>query len=128
MSLAGLARAIEDVATRTRDNTITPDELSGGTFTLTNTGIRGALFDTPIINPPQSAILSTGAVIRRAVPRRDESAEETIVARDMLYLALSYDHRLIDGADAARFLTHMKRRLKEGDFFIEVVDPLQDNF
>jgi pyruvate dehydrogenase E2 component (dihydrolipoamide acetyltransferase) len=116
LSIAGLARKIADVAERTRTNKITPDELSGGTFTLTNTGSRGALFDTPIINQPQVAILGTGSVVKRAVVVEDATLGEVIVPRSMVYLALSYDHRIVDGADAARFLTTMKQRLEAGQF------------
>jgi 2-oxoglutarate dehydrogenase E2 component (dihydrolipoamide succinyltransferase) len=116
LNIAGLARAIADLADRTRNNRITPDELGGGTFTLTNTGSRGALFDTPIINQPQVAILGTGAVVRRPVVVTDADGGETIAIRSMCYLALSYDHRIVDGADAARFLTTMKTRLEEGAF------------
>ena len=116
LNLAGLAKRIADVADRTRNNKISPDELSGGTFTLTNTGSRGALFDTPIINQPQVGILGTGAVVKRAVVVEDENLGELIVPRSMIYLALSYDHRIVDGADAARFLTTMKARLEAGQF------------
>ena len=116
LSIAGLARKIADVAERTRTNKITPDELSGGTFTLTNTGSRGALFDTPIINQPQVAILGTGAVVKRAVVISDPNLGETIAIRQMVYLALTYDHRLVDGADAARFLSDVKARLETGTF------------
>ncbi|HKE66459.1 MAG TPA: 2-oxoglutarate dehydrogenase, E2 component, dihydrolipoamide succinyltransferase [Micromonosporaceae bacterium] len=116
LNLAGLARRIADLAERTRTNKVTPDELSGGTFTLTNTGSRGALFDTPIINQPQVGILGTGAVVKRAVVVDDEELGEIIVPRSMLYLALSYDHRIVDGADAARFLTTVKERLEAGNF------------
>ena len=116
LSIAGLARKIADVAERTRTNKITPDELSGGTFTLTNTGSRGALFDTPIINQPQVAILGTGAVVKRAVVISDANLGETIAVRQMVYLALTYDHRLVDGADAARFLGDVKARLETGTF------------
>jgi 2-oxoglutarate dehydrogenase E2 component (dihydrolipoamide succinyltransferase) len=118
LSIAGLARKIADVAERTRTNKITPDELSGGTFTLTNTGSRGALFDTPIINQPQVAILGTGAVVKRPVVIDDPNLGETIAVRHMAYLALTYDHRLVDGADAARFLTEVKVRLETGQFDI----------
>ena len=93
-----------------------PDDLAGGTFTITNTGSRGALFDTPIINQPQVAILGTGSVVRRPVVAMTEDGGETIAIRSMVYLALSYDHRIVDGADAARFLTTMKQRLEEGAF------------
>jgi 2-oxoglutarate dehydrogenase E2 component (dihydrolipoamide succinyltransferase) len=116
LSIAGLARKIADVAERTRTNKITPDELSGGTFTITNTGSRGALFDTPIINLPQVAILGTGAVVKRAVVIDDPNLGETIAVRQMVYLALTYDHRLVDGADAARFLTDVRGRLEAGQF------------
>ena len=116
LSIAGLARKIADVADRTRNNKISPDELSGGTFTLTNTGSRGALFDTPIINQPQVAILGTGSVVKRAVVIDDENLGETIAVRQMVYLALTYDHRLVDGADAARFLSDVKARLESGQF------------
>ncbi|WP_026208410.1 2-oxoglutarate dehydrogenase, E2 component, dihydrolipoamide succinyltransferase [Catelliglobosispora koreensis] len=120
LNLAGLAKRIADVADRTRNNKIMPDDLSGGTFTLTNTGSRGALFDTPIINQPQVAILGTGAVVKRAVVVDDAELGEIIVPRSMVYLALSYDHRLVDGADAARFLTAIKERLEAGNFEAEL--------
>ncbi|WP_426246659.1 2-oxoglutarate dehydrogenase, E2 component, dihydrolipoamide succinyltransferase [Nocardioides sp. LHG3406-4] len=116
LSIAGLARKIADVAERTRSNKITPDELSGGTFTLTNTGSRGALFDTPIINQPQVAILGTGSIVKRPVVIDDPNLGETIAVRSMVYLALTYDHRLVDGADAARYLTEVKQRLEAGQF------------
>jgi 2-oxoglutarate dehydrogenase E2 component (dihydrolipoamide succinyltransferase) len=116
LNIAGLARAIADVAERTRTNKITPDDLTGGTFTITNTGSRGALFDTPIINQPQVAILGTGALVKRPVVVTDAEGGETIAIRSMMYLALSYDHRIVDGADAARFLETMKHRLEEGHF------------
>jgi pyruvate dehydrogenase E2 component (dihydrolipoamide acetyltransferase) len=116
LSVAGLARKIADVAERTRTNKIGPDELAGGTFTLTNTGSRGALFDTPIINQPQVAILGTGSVVKRAVVIDDANLGETIAVRRMVYLALTYDHRLVDGADAARFLADVKQRLESGTF------------
>ncbi|MCA0293221.1 MAG: 2-oxoglutarate dehydrogenase, E2 component, dihydrolipoamide succinyltransferase [Actinobacteria bacterium] len=115
LNIAGLARSIADVAARTRDNKITPDELSGGTFTITNTGSRGALFDTPILNQPQVAMLGSGAIVRRPVVVEVDGAE-TIAIRSMMFLALSYDHRIVDGADAARFLTTVKERLEEGSF------------
>jgi pyruvate dehydrogenase E2 component (dihydrolipoamide acetyltransferase) len=116
LNLAGLAKRIADVADRTRNNKIGPDEISGGTFTLTNTGSRGALFDTPIINQPQVGILGTGAVVKRAVVVDDPDLGEVIVPRSMVYLALSYDHRIVDGADAARFLVSIKERLEAGHF------------
>ena len=116
LSIAGLARKIADVAERTRTNKIGPDDLSGGTFTLTNTGSRGALFDTPIINQPQVAILGTGSIVKRPVVIDDKNLGETIAVRSMVYLALTYDHRLVDGADAARYLTEVKQRLEAGQF------------
>ncbi len=117
LSLVGIAAAIADVAARTRDGTITADELSGGTFTITNTGSRGALFDTPIINQPQVAILGTGAVVRRPVVVTDPgNGAEAIAIRSMAFLALTYDHRLIDGAAAAKFLVAVRKRLEEGRF------------
>jgi len=116
LNIAGLSRRIADLAERTRTNKVSPDELAGGTFTLTNTGSRGALFDTPIINQPNVAILGTGAVVKRPVVVKDSDGGETIAIRSMVYLALSYDHRVVDGADAARFLMSMKARLEEGAF------------
>ncbi len=118
LSIAGLARKIADIADRTRKNKITPDDLSGGTFTLTNTGSRGALFDTPIINQPQVAVLGTGSIVKRPVVIDDANLGETIAVRSMVYLALTYDHRLVDGADAARYLTEVKQRLEAGQFDI----------
>jgi 2-oxoglutarate dehydrogenase E2 component (dihydrolipoamide succinyltransferase) len=116
LSIAGLAKKIADVAERTRTNKITPDELSGGTFTITNLGSFGALFDTPIINQPQVAILGPGAVVKRPVVIDDPELGETIAIRHMVYLALTYDHRLVDGADAGRFLQDVKKRLEAGVF------------
>ena len=116
LNIAGISRKIADLADRTRNNKVMPDELGGGTFTITNTGSRGALFDTPIINQPQVAILGTGAVVKRPVVVIDEDGGETIAIRSMVYLALTYDHRIVDGADAARFLGTMKERLEEGSF------------
>jgi 2-oxoglutarate dehydrogenase E2 component (dihydrolipoamide succinyltransferase) len=115
LSVAGLARRITDLADRTRTNRVSPDELSGGTFTLTNTGSRGALFDTPIVNQPQVAILGTGSVVKRPIVISD-GGSDVIAIRSMVYLALTYDHRLVDGADAARFLTAVRSRLEEGTF------------
>ena len=120
LNIAGLSRKIADLAERTRNNKVSPDELSGGTFTLTNTGSRGALFDTPIINQPQVAILGTGAVVKRPVVVTDENGSDSIAVRSMVYLALTYDHRLVDGADAARFLVAMKTRLEDGNFDAEL--------
>jgi 2-oxoglutarate dehydrogenase E2 component (dihydrolipoamide succinyltransferase) len=120
LSLGGFARKIADLAQRTRSNKITPDELGGGTFTLTNTGSRGALFDTPIINQPQVAILGVGSVVKRPVVMEDDELGEVIAVRSMAYLALTYDHRIVDGADAARFLTTVKERLESGQFHGEL--------
>jgi pyruvate dehydrogenase E2 component (dihydrolipoamide acetyltransferase) len=116
LNIGGLARKIADLASRTRSGHVGPDELAGGTFTLTNTGSRGALFDTPIINLPQVGILGVGSVVKRAVVVDDPSLGEVIAVRSMVYLALTYDHRLVDGADAARFLVTVKNRLEEGAF------------
>ena len=116
LNIGGVARKISDVAARTRDNKISPDELGGGTFTITNTGSRGALFDTPIINQPQVAILGIGAVVKRPMVMKGTDGGETIAVRSMVYLALSYDHRIVDGADASRFLVTLKERLEEGRF------------
>ena len=116
LNLGGIARRINDVALRTRDSKINPDELSGGTFTITNTGSRGALFDTPIINQPQVAILGIGSIVKRPVVITEADGEEKIAIRSMVYLAISYDHRIVDGADAARFLSTLKERLELGRF------------
>ena len=119
LSIAGLAKRIADLAARTRQNKVTPDELIGGTFTITNYGSAGTLMDTPIINQPQVAILGTGALVKRPVVISDARLGEVIAIRDMMYLSLSYDHRLIDGAEAAQFLSTLKSRLEEGDFGAE---------
>lgn len=116
LSLGAIAQQIADMAARTRENKLKPDELSGGTFTLTNTGSRGALFDTPVVFLPQSAILGTGVVAKRPVVITDENGQDSIAIRSMVYLALSYDHRIIDGADASRFLVDVKTRLEEANF------------
>ena len=116
LSIAGLARKIADAAERTRTNKITPDELSGATFTITNLGSNGALWDTPIINQPQVAILGVGAVVKRPVVLTDPNGGESIAVRSMAYLALTYDHRLVDGADAGRFLSAVKERLEQASF------------
>ena len=116
LNISGLAHQISDLAARTRNNEVTPDELAGGTFTITDYGSDGALFDTPIVNQPEVAILGTGALVKRPVVVTNEFDEDTIVVRDMMYLSLSYDHRLIDSAVAARFLSSIKARLEEGDF------------
>ncbi len=115
-SIADLAAQIADLAGRTRDNKLKPDELAGGTFTLTNTGSRGALFDTPLVFLPQVAILGTGAVVKKPVVVSTADGSESIAIRSTVYLALSYDHRIVDGADAARFLSTIKARLEGGDF------------
>jgi 2-oxoglutarate dehydrogenase E2 component (dihydrolipoamide succinyltransferase) len=116
LNLAGLAHKIADLAARTRANKVTPEELSGGTFSLTNLGSNGALFDTPIIQQPQVGILGVGVVTKRPVVVTDENGDDSIAIRSMAYLALTYDHRLVDGADAGRFLTTIKNRLYEGAF------------
>ncbi len=120
LNIAGIARQISDLAERTRTGKVSPDDLSGGTFTVTNTGSRGALFDTPIVNVPQVAILGTGAVVKRPVAVTDNSGADVIAIRSMVYLSLSYDHRLVDGADAARFLSTIKTRLEETSFDAEL--------
>ncbi|MGV0992517.1 MAG: 2-oxoglutarate dehydrogenase, E2 component, dihydrolipoamide succinyltransferase [Mycobacterium sp.] len=120
LSLAGLARAINDIAARARSGDLKPDELSGGTFTITNIGSQGALFDTPILVPPQAAMLGTGAIVKRPRVISDEQGNESIGVRSICYLPLTYDHRLIDGADAGRFLSTVKRRLEEGSFEAEL--------
>ena len=114
-SIATLSGEIADLAARTRDNKLNPDELAGGTFTVTNTGSRGALFDTPVVFLPQSAILGLGTVVKRPVVL-SHGGSDVIAIRSMVYLALSYDHRIIDGADAARFLGSIKSRLESGAF------------
>jgi 2-oxoglutarate dehydrogenase E2 component (dihydrolipoamide succinyltransferase) len=116
LSLAGLARKVADLALRTRSNQVSPDELSGGTFTLTNTGSRGALMDTPIINQPQVAILGLGQIVKRPVVITDAEGNDLIAIRHMVFLSLTYDHRIVDGADAARFLTDLKARYETGKF------------
>jgi 2-oxoglutarate dehydrogenase E2 component (dihydrolipoamide succinyltransferase) len=120
LNIGGLARKISDLALRTRSGQVGPDELAGGTFTLTNTGSRGALFDTPIINQPQVGILGVGSVVKRPVVVEDPTLGEVIAVRSMVYLALTYDHRLVDGADAARFLVTVKNRLEDGAFEAEL--------
>ncbi len=120
LNLGGIAKRVADLAERTRTNKISPDEIAGATFTLTNTGSRGALFDTPIVPSPQSAMLGTGAVVKRPVVVNDPDLGEVVAVRQMVYLAMSYDHRLIDGADAARFLVAVKERLEAGQFEAEL--------
>jgi 2-oxoglutarate dehydrogenase E2 component (dihydrolipoamide succinyltransferase) len=114
LTIIEIASAITDLAARVRGGTISPDALVGGTFTITNTGSRGALFDTPILNQPQSGILGTGAVVERVVPWRDNHGALGISVRSQVYLSVTYDHRVVDGADAARFLTTIKTRLETG--------------
>ncbi len=116
LNLAQIALQIADLAARTRNNQLKPDELSGGTFTLTNTGSRGALFDTPVVFLPQVAILGTGIVTKRPAVVKAVDGTESIAIRSMVYLALSYDHRVVDGADASRFLVDVKQRLEEANF------------
>ena len=116
LNIPGLAKRINDLAARTRDNKVNPDELSGSTFTITNTGSGGALFDTPIINQPEVAILGLGAIQKQPRVIKDADGNEVIAIRSVCYLALSYDHRLVDGGDAARYLMTVKKRLEEGDF------------
>jgi 2-oxoglutarate dehydrogenase E2 component (dihydrolipoamide succinyltransferase) len=116
LNVGGIAKKIGDVAARARDNKIGPDELSGATFTITNYGSTGTLFDTPIINQPNVAILGTGAMVKRPVVVTDGFGNDTIAIRPMMYLSLTYDHRLVDGADASRFLSAVKARLEAGDF------------
>ena len=118
LNVGGLAKKIADLASRTRNNKVTPDELSGGTFTITNYGSAGALFDTPIINKPESAILGTGALVKRPVVLSTDDGD-VIAVRDMMYISMTYDHRLIDGAKAALFLSAVKARLEGGDFGAE---------
>ena len=116
LSLAQIAQQIADLASRTRENKLKPDEMMGGTFTLANTGSRGALFDTPVVFLPQVAILGTGVVQKRPVVITSSDGQESIAIRSMVYLALSYDHRLVDGADASRYLVDVKARLEEANF------------
>jgi 2-oxoglutarate dehydrogenase E2 component (dihydrolipoamide succinyltransferase) len=116
LNIAQIATAIADLASRTRENKLKPDELGGGTFTVTNTGSRGALFDTPVVFMPQVAILGTGMVTKRPVVVTGADGTEGIAIRSMVYLALSYDHRLVDGADASRYLVDVKTRLESANF------------
>ncbi|WP_193045386.1 2-oxo acid dehydrogenase subunit E2 [Mycolicibacterium baixiangningiae] len=127
-SIAAVSRAIAASANAVRDGAIRPDELTGGTFTITNTGSRGALFDTPIINQPQSAILGIGAVVERLVPQRDNDGSLLIRARSMAHLSLSYDHRIVDGADAARYLTTVRTRLENGFSDDEVLVEVAEGY
>ncbi len=119
LNIAGIAKATAELAGKVRASKITPDELSGATFTISNTGSRGALFDTIIVPPGQVAILGIGATVKR--PAVIETEEGTVIGvRDMTYLTLSYDHRLVDGADAARYLTAVKAILEAGEFEVEL--------
>ena len=120
LTIAGISKRVADLAARTRDNKVKPDELGGSTFTITNLGSNGALFDTPIINQPEVAILGLGSIVKRPVVVADEDGNETIGIRSMVYLPLTYDHRLVDGADAGRFMQTIKRRLEEGAFESEL--------
>lgn len=116
MQLPGLAQNIADLGSRGRDGSLSPDDLSGGTFTITNLGSFGALFDTPIINQPQVAILGTGTIVKRPMVIQDADGNDVVAIRHMCYLSLTYDHRIVDGADAGRFLQGLKARLEEGRF------------
>jgi 2-oxoglutarate dehydrogenase E2 component (dihydrolipoamide succinyltransferase) len=120
LNLAGLAKAIADVAGRTRDGKVSPDELTGSTITVTNTGSRGVLWDTPIINQPNAAILATPAIVKRPMVVDDPQLGEVVAVRHVMYAVLTYDHRIIDGADAARFLVKIKEVLEEADFDAEL--------
>ena len=116
LNLAGLARQIGDLGSRAKGNKLVPDDLAGATFTITNTGSGGALWDTPIVPAPQVGILGTGTITKRPAVVQNAEGDDTIAIRSMMYLFLSYDHRMVDGGDAARFLTFMKKRLEEGAF------------
>ncbi|WP_431979772.1 2-oxoglutarate dehydrogenase, E2 component, dihydrolipoamide succinyltransferase [Streptomyces qinglanensis] len=116
LNLAGIARKTADLAKKVREGGLGPDDMSGGTFTISNTGSRGALFDTIIVNYPQVAELGIGATVRRPMVVNHPDLGETIAIRDMVYLTLSYDHQLVDGADAARYLNDVKARLEAGEF------------
>ncbi|MCG7427312.1 2-oxoglutarate dehydrogenase, E2 component, dihydrolipoamide succinyltransferase [Helcobacillus sp. ACRRO] len=120
LNLAGLARQIGELGGKAKNNKLGPDDLQGATFTITNTGSGGALWDTPIVPNPQVGILGCGTIVKRPAVVKDQDGNDTIAIRSMMYLFLSYDHRLVDGADAARFLTHMKARLEEGAFGSEL--------
>lgn len=120
LNLGGLSKQIAELGAAAKDGSISPDQLTGGTFTITNIGSFGALFDTPIINQPQVAILGTGTIVKRPMVITDADGNDTIAIRHMCYLSLTYDHRLVDGADAGRFLSTMKKRLEEGHFESEV--------
>jgi len=118
LSIAGLARAANDLAERARAKQLKPDEVAGGTFTITNPGVFGGLFGTPIINQPQVAILGVGTIEKRARVITTEEGDDVIAIRHMAYFALSFDHRIIDGADAERFLSYVKEILEAGHWQI----------
>ena len=120
LGIAGLAKAIADLGGRARTGDISPEELSGSTFTITNIGSFGALFDTPIINQPNVAILGTGSIVKRPMVIQDADGNDVIAIRSMCYLSLTYDHRVVDGADAGRFLRTVKTRLEEANFESEL--------
>ena len=120
LNLAGLARQIGELGSKAKNNKLGPDDLSGATFTITNTGSGGALFDTPIVPNPQVGILGCGTIVKRPAVVQNAEGDDSIAIRSMMYLFLSYDHRLVDGGDAARFLTHMKKRLEDGAFEAEL--------
>ncbi|WRS29822.1 2-oxoglutarate dehydrogenase, E2 component, dihydrolipoamide succinyltransferase [Actinomycetaceae bacterium MB13-C1-2] len=120
LSIAGIAESINSLASKVRDGKISPDELTGSTFTITNTGSGGAIFDTPILNMPETGILGTGTIVKRPVVVKDADGGEAVAIRSMVYLSISYDHRLVDGADASRFLSDVKRRLEGGDFLADL--------
>ena len=120
LGIAGLAKAIGDLGGRARTGDIAPEELTGSTFTITNIGSFGALFDTPIINQPNVAILGTGSIVKRPMVVKDVDGNDSIAIRSMCYLSLTYDHRVVDGADAGRFLYTLKTRLEEANFEAEL--------
>lgn len=116
LSIVGIAKAINTLAANVRDGKIDPGDLSGSTFTVTNTGSGGALFDTPVLNSPEVGILGVGTIVKRPMVVKDADGGEGVAIRNMVYLSITYDHRLVDGADASRFLTSIKKRLEAGDF------------
>ncbi len=118
LSLAQLATTANDLADRARTKRLKPDEVQGGTFTITNPGVFGGLFGTPIINQPQVAILCVGAIEKRPKILTSPDGDDYIAIRQMAYFALTYDHRVVDGADAERFLAYMKKLLETADFSI----------
>ena len=120
LNIAGIAKKTAELAGKVRSSKISPDDMSGATFTISNTGSRGALFDTVIVPPNQVAMLGIGATVKRPVVINHPELGETIAVRDMTYLTLSYDHRLVDGADAARYLAAVKEILEAGEFEVEL--------